>query len=307
MSSNKIVRIKSLPDFVRCISALKPLSEHIPLMKEEIFFRGLYNKEYLLRPSLCRFPSTNWMNSLQNKEHSLIEKAQQKYPSLFSCQDYPAILLAKLQHYGIPTRMMDVTSNALVALYFACQPSSASKASDGEVVAFSSYVYTAFNPYINAIADTAAITGNAYMNMETFYYRVSMQPYYRNQSYPNESKKLKQRTESFSKIISKPLLFDPGDVCERQKNQQGKFIIFPNKTATDDEGILHTFEELTILEKHDRMVVKRIIIPNQLKEQILRDLRYFGITNEYLFSDSVDTVCQCITEEQKGLYQEELN
>ena len=149
MSSNKIVRIKSLPDFVRCISALKPLSEHIPLMKEEIFFRGLYNKEYLLRPSLCRFPSTNWMNSLQNKEHSLIEKAQQKYPSLFSCQDYPAILLAKLQHYGIPTRMMDVTSNALVALYFACQPSSASKASDGEVVAFSSYVYTAFNPYIN--------------------------------------------------------------------------------------------------------------------------------------------------------------
>lgn len=40
--------------------------------------------------------------------------------------------LVEMQHYNLPTRLLDVSSNALVALLFACQDFE----SDGEVIIF---------------------------------------------------------------------------------------------------------------------------------------------------------------------------
>ena len=45
--------------------------------------------------------------------------------------------LVRMQHFGLPTRLLDVSLNALVALYFATDPGPDSgKASDGMVTAF---------------------------------------------------------------------------------------------------------------------------------------------------------------------------
>jgi hypothetical protein len=44
--------------------------------------------------------------------------------------------LVRMQHFGFPTRLMDVSLNPLAALYFATNPRPKDESSDGVVTAF---------------------------------------------------------------------------------------------------------------------------------------------------------------------------
>lgn len=44
-------------------------------------------------------------------------------------------LLSDLQHFGIPTRLIDVTSNPMTALWFACQPAPSDHSKSGLLLA----------------------------------------------------------------------------------------------------------------------------------------------------------------------------
>src|SRR5438067_1338092 len=45
--------------------------------------------------------------------------------------------LVRMQHFGLPTRLLDVSLNALVALYFAADTGPGGAAADGVVMGFS--------------------------------------------------------------------------------------------------------------------------------------------------------------------------
>lgn len=296
-------RIKCLPDYVREITQIQLISE-MESNPPKLLFRGHSNNNYSLTPSLARYPSKTWFNTWQSVEMGLIQTAQQKFSNLFSPSDYPAILLAKLQHYGIYTRMLDLTSNALVALYFACNQS---PDDDGEVFAFSTYPVSAYNPYVNAIADSYRLAPYSATDFNDYCYKVTKQPYYTSCLYKCFEDNWDKCTQTLENRTQQPICVEVGNICERQTNQGGYFFIFPNKLVVPPQEIKnlppkYLSDNLVSLSKEDKMVIKRLIIPKEIKSQIIDDLRRFGISNEFLFADSVDQVCRGIVAEYREHY-----
>ncbi len=94
------------------------------------FYRGHADLTYHLRPSLYRD------TRLVENEDVMFKELILRCPNDFASLDSTFQTLVKMQHYGLPTRLLDLTANPLIALYFACDRANSSGKS-GEVVAFS--------------------------------------------------------------------------------------------------------------------------------------------------------------------------
>lgn len=100
--------IENVTQFVEAI-------RHIAINDQtELFFRGHADRDYVAEPAIFRNKE-----HLKNEKHLFNDMITQCPEEFKDCQ-YTFEYLVKMQHYGLPTRLLDITSNALVALYFAC-------------------------------------------------------------------------------------------------------------------------------------------------------------------------------------------
>ena len=296
------VRIESLIDFFNVV-----LMEHGNLIRngaesnQMLLFRGQANKDFKLMPKLGRGRLFACDNTIFLEERNCIEMAKFLLPNELTHNLSPVETLAFLQHHGIPTRLLDVTENSLVALYFACQdPCNEDK--DGEVFIFLHNEQDVTNyPIIEALADTYRFCNSTWKDIDSFLELVKEQPYFL------EHKHLaKDKSGSWVVDVCKePIFILSSFKTMRQRQQQSRFILFPNKIQVDENNKADFLKYIEPLDKEHPCIVKRIIIPKNIKKMIVQQLECFGIDERMLFGDNIDQVCHYITEKfNKKIYPE---
>lgn len=111
---NEVSESKEIPHEINSVSDLSQILQTLGEPKEghTRFFRGHGDKGWQMLPSIYR------AKHLIENEDKIIKDALTYCPDDFLPSDTLFEKLVKLQHYGYSTRLLDLTTNALVALYF---------------------------------------------------------------------------------------------------------------------------------------------------------------------------------------------
>jgi len=113
--------------FAELLEAIESFQE----ASQASWYRGCRDKDHKLRPTLYRHASKTKIEEISILEAELTTRfVQRSLPFLERplTDDWDKLFL--MQHYGVPTRLLDWTENPFVGIYFALAGSEESKRSD---------------------------------------------------------------------------------------------------------------------------------------------------------------------------------
>lgn len=253
------------------------------------FFRGHADyKKYKVEPSIFRKPH------LKENEETLIQEAMIRCPvELPSSLSFIEILV-RLQHYGLPTRLLDLTSNALVALYFACREN---EKTEGEVL-----VFDIPNEQIKFYdSDTVSVISNIAKRSKEFdlsTYPIDQDEFNSHEEIGRLLHDIKRDKPAFRPIIKRPDLERVIAVRTRLDNarisrQEGAFLLFGMQDSKLNPAPIPN--DWLVCGNADQ----RIVFSN--KHKIKRELASFGVSEQTLFPE-LDSQAKAIVEKYRNKY-----
>lgn len=100
----------------------------------QMFYRGVAKEQYATpehdHPGIYR--NKSWIDNEDKMFYELTAKCPEYFKDCKTTFEH----LVMMQHYGYPTRLLDITSNPLVALYFACGGLNGSNSEDGQLISY---------------------------------------------------------------------------------------------------------------------------------------------------------------------------
>lgn len=121
----------TLPSFLEAIAKLPELVDGF------YAFRGVRNIAWRDAPGIMR----SGREKLLQRERDAVRDLIAVHPQEFDLDSSMFDRLVRMQHYGLPTRLLDVTANPLVALHFATESPDPAKSkevdADGQVIVIS--------------------------------------------------------------------------------------------------------------------------------------------------------------------------
>ncbi len=234
-----------------------------------LLYRGQPNIKFDVTPSVFR-------SSLVLKEHELINELLLRMPNEFVNISGSFECLVKMQHYGLPTRLLDVTTNPLVALYFACI---SDEENDGEVLVFCENMEHPGSFDVQRISALANYNGSTENQMISYLQERNLLP--KDRDAQGISTELKNTRSRKYIAVATPMN------NERIKRQQGAFLIAGIPEIEGNNPFEKCpFDIKPLLSKvEDDGLNWSIAIPKEKKAILLQELDALGINRGFLFPE----------------------
>ncbi len=285
-------KISCIEDFLKVINLLKKDISTNKTNKGEVifFYRGQSAVFPELKPGIFREKV-----SLLNNEESMISEFIRRKPNEFNNINNDFDLLAKMQHYGLKTRLLDITRNPLIALYFACQPS---LNEDGEVfVIHPDKVYNSMD--FLTLLFSSFYKQSVFTNQSLKDIITETEKFLRLRGVLYESLEENHIEEIIKGIIdnkNQPICVLPAIFNEREARQHSAFLLFPDKLgckdicrdpySNTDKADLYFVKDMADFKTSVISKMKSsIVIDKDKKENILKELKELAIDQSYIFPE----------------------
>lgn len=266
-------------NFISSISKIGVMISSIKTAGLHLFFRGHADANYVLSPSIMR--TKNWMKNENAMYNELLISCPEDF---YKCHTHLEKLV-EMQHYGLPTRLLDITRNPLVALFFACKERFDCY---GEIIIISAESQNIKYPQSDTVSILACLPSFSY-DKQLELYNLANDPTINHETFNKRAARLlheiRLEKPAFQADINKEDLLRNLIVYASMNNnrivkQDGAFILC---------GLSDMHSSLNQFRYRDNG--KTVIFLIDKKEEILKQLADFSINHATLFPE-----IECVSE-----------